>query len=40
MKWTTEAKVGAFTIVGIVLFVLGIILVQFRILKSHHLGLW
>ena len=27
MKWTTEAKVGAFTIVGIVLFVLGIIFV-------------
>lgn len=27
MKWTTEAKVGAFTIVGVVLFVLGIIFV-------------
>lgn len=27
MKWTTEAKVGAFTIIGIVLFVVGIVFV-------------
>ena len=27
MKWTTEAKVGAFTIVGIVLFIMGILFV-------------
>lgn len=27
MKWTTEAKVGAFTIIGIVLFVVGILFV-------------
>ena len=25
MKWTTEAKVGAFTIIGIVLFIAGIL---------------
>ena len=27
MKWTTEAKVGAFTIVGVVLFIMGILFV-------------
>ena len=27
MKWTTEAKVGAFTIIGIVLFIAGILFV-------------
>lgn len=27
MKWTTEAKVGAFTIIGIILFIIGIIFV-------------
>lgn len=27
MKWTTEAKVGAFTIIGIVLFIVGILFV-------------
>lgn len=27
MKWTTEAKVGAFTIIGIALFIAGILFV-------------